>query len=222
MRPPPLIRRRLLVTGAACTPALPAPVRARSAPPGPADWTIVIEAEFGHPTSTSAQAIELGALIAAEEFNAARRPGDPVLRIHRSDNAGIPGLAVDNLRDLAAAPDVLAVFGGKFSPVVAELLPVAHELGVLLFSPWASADVITDHGRRPSWSFRLSLKDSWAAPAVLDLARRQGVRHVGLMLPTTEWGRSNDAALSRAAAPAGIAIAGIQWFSWGERSLIGR
>lgn len=215
-------RRHLLLGAAACAPTLCVPLRTRSAPPGPAGWTIVIEAEFGHPTSTSAQAIELGASIAAEEFNAARQPGAPLLRIRRSDNAGVPGLAVDNLRALAAEPDVLAVFGGKFSPVVAELLPVAHHHGVLLCSPWASADVITDHGRRPSWSFRLSLKDSWAAPALLDVARRRGIRRVGLMLPTTEWGRSNHAALGRAAAPAGVTITGLQWFSWGERSLLAR
>ena len=57
------------------------------------------------------------------------------------------------------APDLVAVFGGKYSPIYVECLPVAHELRMLLMDPWGSADQITDHGFRPSFSFRLSLKD---------------------------------------------------------------
>jgi branched-chain amino acid transport system substrate-binding protein len=198
-------------------------VRSAIAQPSRSAWTIVIEAEFGHRTSTSAQAIEMGTRLAAEEFNASRPPGAPALVVRRSDNAGLPALAVDNLREIADDPDVLTFFGGKFSPVVVEMLPVAHELGVLLCSPWGSADEITDHGRTPSWSFRLSLKDAWAAPALLRFAQeRKGASRVGLLLPTTSWGRSNSLALERAAASYGPRLVGTRWFSWGERSLVSR
>ena len=128
---------------------------------------IGLDAEFGHVTSTSAQAVEQGIRIAIDEINRAGgilngRKLDLVLR----DNRSITAIGVDNFRELAAIPDLVAVFGGKFSPIYIECLPVAHELGLLLLDPWGSANPITDHGFSPSYTFRLSLKDAWAAPAV--------------------------------------------------------
>lgn len=196
---------------------------AAAAPAMAADpMVVVVEAEFGHSTSTSAQAVALGVGIAIEELNrdrAGRRP----FALRRSDNAAVSAMAVDNFAEAAADPSVIAVFGGKFSPVMIELVRPAHDQKLVLLSPWASADAITDHGRNPSWTFRLSLKDAWAAPAFLNEARtRYGAEAVGLMAPSTAWGRSNEAALLNAAAVSNASVVATRWYSWGERSLIGR
>lgn len=184
--------------------------------------TVVVEAEFGHSTSTSAQAVALGVGIAIEELNRDRGGRRPFV-LRRSDNAAVAAMAVDNFADAAADPSVIAVFGGKFSPVMIELVKPAHEKQLLLLNPWASADAFTDHGRSPSWTFRLSLKDAWAAPAFLREAReRYGATAVGLMAPSTAWGRSNEAALLGAAATAHASVVATRWYSWGERSLIAR
>jgi branched-chain amino acid transport system substrate-binding protein len=115
-----------------------------------------LDAEFGHKTSTSAQAIQEGMEIAIAEINAAGGLlGGRKLELVVRDNRSIPAIGVDNLRDLATMPNLVGVFGGKFSPVLQEWVPVAHELGLPIFAVWSSANSITDHDYRPSWSFRL-------------------------------------------------------------------
>ena len=183
---------------------------------------IGLDAEFGHKTSTSAQAIQQGIEIAIDEINAAGGVlGGRKLALVTRDNRALPAVAVDNLRELAAMPDLVGVFGGKFSPVFLEWLPVAHQLGVLMLDPWGSADPITENAYRPSYSFRLSLKDAWAAPAMLKFARKErGASRVGILLPNTGWGRSNRNALVTAATAAGVSIVGEHWYNWGDPSLM--
>lgn len=183
---------------------------------------IGLDAEFGHKTSTSAQAVQQGMEIAIDEINRAGGVlGGRRLELVTTDNRSIPAIGVDNLRSLAARPDLVGVFGAKFSPVVMEWIPVAHELGIPVFATWSSADPITDNDRRPNFSFRLSLKDAWAAPAFLRFAReRHGATRVGVVLPNTAWGRSNQAAIERAAGAAGVEIAGERWYNWGDKSLL--
>ena len=183
---------------------------------------IGLDAEFGHKTSTSAQAIQQGIEIAIEEINAAGGVlGGRKLALVVRDNRALPAVGVDNLRELAAMPDLVGVFGGKFSPVFLEWLPVAHQLGVLMLDPWGSADPITENAYRPSYSFRLSLKDAWAAPAMLKFARTErAASRVGILLPNTGWGRSNRNALVTAATAAGVSIVGEHWYNWGDPSLL--
>jgi branched-chain amino acid transport system substrate-binding protein len=181
-----------------------------------------LDAEFGHQTSTSAQAVRQGMEIAIAEINAAGGllGGRPIELVTR-DNRSIPAIGVDNLRELAALPNLVGVFGAKFSPVVLEWIPVAQELGVPIFAPWSSANPITDHDHKPSWIFRLSLKDDWAAPAMLRFARDQKkAQRIGVLLPNTGWGRSNSAALTKAASPLGMQIVGERWYNWGDRTLM--
>lgn len=183
---------------------------------------IGLDAEFGHKTSTSAQAIQQGIQIAIDEINAAGGVlGGRRLELVTRDNRSVTAIGVDNLRELAAMPDLVGVFGGKFSPVYVECLPVAHQLGVLLLDPWGSADRITDHDHRPSYSFRLSLKDAWAGPAFVRFAREHhGATRLGVLLPNTAWGRSNQAAIEAAAAKGGATIVGQRWYNWGDASLM--
>ena len=189
---------------------------------GAAPVRIGLDAEFGHKTSTSANAIRQGMEIAIDEINRAGgvlggRPLELVVR----DNQSIPAIGVDNLRELAAMPDLVGVFGGKYSPVLVEWLEPAHQLGIPIFAPWSSADSISDHPLRPNYSFRLSLKDAWAAPALLGFARQQHkAERVGLLLANTAWGRSNREAMSKAASSAGVRIVKERWYNWGDRSLI--
>lgn len=183
---------------------------------------IGLDAEFGHKTSTSAQAVQQGMQIAIDEINAAGGVlGGRKLELVTRDNRSVTAVAVDNLRELAQIPDLVGVFGGKFSPIYVECLPIAHELGILLLDPWGSADPITDHDRRPSFSFRLSLKDAWAGPAFVRFAReRHGATRLGVLLPNTSWGRSNQAAIGTAAAHGGATVVGQRWYNWGDASLM--
>lgn len=195
--------------------------RARAADDKP-PVLIGLDAEFGHKSSTSAQAVMQGMQIAVDEINHAGGVLEGrKLELVICDNQSIPAIGVDNLRALADRTDLVGVFGAKFSPVVLEWLPVAHALELPIFATWSAADGITDHHYHPSYSFRLSLKDSWAASVLLRFAREERqARHVGLLLPNTSWGRSNQAALQREAKRMGITLVGERSYNWGERSLL--
>jgi branched-chain amino acid transport system substrate-binding protein len=124
---------------------------------------------YGQKTNTAATAIEFGLRQAIEDINAAGGVlgGRPV-RLLTTDNKGITARGKDNFVDLAQQKDLVTVFGGKYSPVTVESLVDAHRLRLPIISVWGSADQITDHLETPSYSFRVSLKDSWGVAAMLN------------------------------------------------------
>ena len=182
---------------------------------------IGIDAEFGVVGSTSAQAIRLGAQIAVDEINAAGGVlgGRPLALVDKDDRS-VPARFIKNLQDFAADPAVVAVLCGKYSPVVVEAIPEIHQLKLPLLDPWAAADPITAHDFRPNYIFRLSLRDTWAMQVMIRHAERRGVRKIGLLVPNTEWGRSNlKAAETLDQTDPRFAIVDTQWFNWGDASL---
>jgi branched-chain amino acid transport system substrate-binding protein len=193
---------------------------ASAAPPQPV--LLGIDGEFGLDNSTSAQAVELGMRAAIAEINAAGgvlhgRPLQIAIKDHRS----IPARGIRNIQEFAAMPDLVAVFGGRFSPVVIEELPTLRATHTLFMAPWSSADVIVDNDMRPNYVFRLSLRDSLAMPRLLQAAQRRGLKRIGLLLTNTSWGRSNAEAATRAAEhmPA-MKIVGTSWYNWRDTSLV--
>ena len=209
--PSPLTRRRVLGAAAAAVLGAGRPLRA-----APAPVRLGFDGELGVEGSTSAQAIVAGLEIAVDEVNAAGGVlgGRPVEIVPR-DNRALPARAAQNLRELAALPDLVGVFCGRFSPTVLEMVPLVHELGLPLLDPWASADGIINHGRTPSWTFRLSQSDSWAMDAVAAHARRHGRLALGLIAVNTAWGRSSERALAaHVAAAGGQRLVGTRWYNY--------
>ncbi|MGB9109395.1 MAG: ABC transporter substrate-binding protein [Telluria sp.] len=218
--PSPLRAARLLRRGAVFLALLGG--LARAAAPQPV--LLGIDGEFGLDNSTSAQAVELGMRAAVAEINAAGgvlggRPLDIVVKDHRS----IPARGIRNIQEFARMPGLVAVFGGRFSPVVIEELPALKSTRTLFMAPWSSADAIVDNGMRPNYVYRLSLRDSLAMPRLLQAARKRHLRRVGLLLTNTSWGRSNAEAAERALpANPGMQIVGTSWYNWRETSLVGK
>lgn len=182
---------------------------------------IGLDAEFGHATSTSARAIQQGIELAIEEINAASGvlDGRP-LRLLIRDNRSIPARTRANLLDLLQKPDLVAVFCGKFSPTVLEVLPLVHEHQLFVLDPWAASDNIIDNGYDPNYVFRLSLRDRWAIGSLLRHAEDRGFRRVGFLLPNTSWGRSNQGAIEAyLSSGAPVRNVGVHWFNWDEKPL---
>ncbi|MFS0754118.1 ABC transporter substrate-binding protein [Noviherbaspirillum sp. 1P10PC] len=182
-----------------------------------------LDAEFGLDNSISAQAIELGMRTAITEINAAGgvldgRKLELVMRDHRS----IPARGIRNIRELAAMPDLVAVFGGRFSPVLIEQLPTLAEARLPFLAVWSSADAIIDNGTDPNYMFRVSLRDSLAMPYMLKSAERRGYNRIGLLLTNTSWGRSNETAamLHAGAGKARARIVGTAWYNWRDSTLM--
>ncbi|MGI4841758.1 MAG: ABC transporter substrate-binding protein [Janthinobacterium lividum] len=183
-----------------------------------------LDAEFGLDNSTSAQAVELGMRTAIAEINRAGgvlngRPIELVTKDHRS----IPARGIRNIEEFARMPDLVAVFGGRFSPVIIEELPTLKATKTLFMATWSSADGIIDNGMKPNYVYRLSLRDSLAMPKLLQTADKRGLRKVGLLLTNTSWGRSNLAAAEKyAEANKDIAIVRTAWYNWRDQTLVAK
>lgn len=183
-----------------------------------------LDAEFGLDNSTSAQAVELGMRTAIAEINRAGgvlkgRPIELVTKDHRS----IPARGIRNIEEFARMPELVAVFGGRFSPVVIEELPTLKATRTLFMATWSSADAIIDNGMRPNYVYRLSLRDSLAMPKLLQTARKRGLPKVGLLLTNTSWGRSNLAAAEKFAdSNKDIMIVQTAWYNWRDQTLVAK
>jgi branched-chain amino acid transport system substrate-binding protein len=138
---------------------------------------IGFDAEAGHMTSTSDDAIQMGILTAIHEINAAGGVlGGRPLELLIKDNRSVPARGIKNIEEFAKIPDLVAVVGGKFSPVLLEEVPVIHQEKVILLDAWAAADTIVDNGKNPNFCFRLSLKDSWGIQTMMDFAFKKGAK----------------------------------------------
>ena len=131
-----------------------------------------------------------------------------------------PGWSVDRAILATYSADLVAVVGGRFSPVQLAEIPTVHKRKLILFDAWGSADGITDHDFSPSYTFRVSLKDSYAMPTMMRHAVSKGAGRVALLLPNTGWGRSNAAAAEAYLADHGAPqLVATRWYNWGDRSL---
>ncbi len=180
------------------------------------------DGEYGLKNSTSAQAIEQGIRIALHEINTAGGVlGGRPMKLMTRDNRSVPARGIDNVRRFAQVEDLVAVIGGRFSPVMLEQVPVVHELGLVLLDAWGSADGITEHDFRPSYTFRLSLKDRLGMPHMLRHAAAKGLDRVGLLVPNTGWGRSNVKAAQRyQEVDDQPQVIGPVWYNWGEQDML--
>ncbi|MGE5506816.1 MAG: ABC transporter substrate-binding protein [Actinomycetota bacterium] len=212
--------RRAAMLGFGCAAGLAclSPATAADRPP----VLLGLDGEFGLTNSTSAQSIERGILLAVDEINHAGgvlggRPLTLVTKDHRS----MPARGIKNIREFAQMPGLVAVFGGRFSPVLIEELPTILDTKTLLLAPWSAADMVVDNGSKPNYVFRLSLRDSLAMPAMLKHASHIGAKKVGLLLTNTAWGRSSLAAAERYFAGGGEPkLAATAWYNWRDQTLI--
>lgn len=199
------------------------PGAAQSAPPAPTSKAPVLigfDGAYGQKTNTAPIAIELGARAAIDEINRAGGVlGGRPLQLVTTDNKGVSARGKDNFVEMAQMKDLVAVMGGKYSPVSVEVLPDAHRLKVPLISVWGSADGITDHNHRPSYTFRVSLKDDWGVEAMMRrMANSYKASQVCAFLPNTSWGRSADAVIKSKATRYKLNFGVVRWYNWGDTS----
>lgn len=200
----------------AAVPALAQPSPPLTRPP----VLIGFDGAYGQKTNTAPLSIELGARAAIDEINRAGGVlGGRPLQLVTTDNKAVSARGKDNFAELAAMKDLVAVLGGKYSPVSVEVLPDAHRLKVPLISVWGSADAITEHSYRPSYSFRVSLKDSWGVEAMIHrIATRYKAEQACAFLPNTSWGRSAETVIKSRANAQKVNFAVLRWYNWGDSS----
>ncbi|MDH5559724.1 MAG: ABC transporter substrate-binding protein [Deltaproteobacteria bacterium] len=183
---------------------------------------IAFDGEYGLQNSTSAQMIEKGLRIAIKEIN---DQGGVLngrqLGLITKDNRSVPARGIQNVKEFAENKDVVAVVGGRFSPVILSVIPIVHEEKIILMDAWGSADKITDHDYQPSFTFRVSLRDKYAMPTMIKHAISKGGKKIGLLLPNTGWGRSNQKAARKyiKESKSDIQLKEI-WYNWGDKDFI--
>lgn len=179
---------------------------------------IGFDGAYAQKTSTSATAIELGTQLAISQINGSGGVlnGRPLVLLTK-DNHGLSARAVDNFLEFAAQPDLIAVYGGKFSPATMQTMSLSNELPLLSISVWGSANPITSDPESYPFVYRLSLRDQWAIPAMMQHAQqRYSASRLCAVMPRTAWGRSGDAALQKNLDKLGQTVTFTRWYNWGE------
>lgn len=186
---------------------------------GAAPVYIGFDGGYGQKSDTSAKAIELGAQIAIAEINDRGGVlGGRPLALLTKDNQGLTMRGRDNYVSLAQQPDLIAVLGGKHSPVIVESIPDAQLMKVPYISVWGSANQITDTVTTDSYMFRLSLKDEWGVAALLAQAVQvSSNRKLCVLLPNTAWGRSGERVLRENAPAYRANLISVNWYNWGDK-----
>lgn len=188
-------------------------------PHKPAVW-IGFDDGFGLRHSSSAMATEWGIRAALEEINQAGGVlnGRP-LKLITTDNKGVSARGKDNFVQLAAQQDLVAILSGRMNPITLEMLTEAHRLKVPLISVWGSADLITDHEYKPSYSFRVSIKDEWGVEAMMRrLSSSHGVRQACAILPKASGGHSVEKVILEKKGAHTPQFPVLRWYNLGEAS----
>jgi branched-chain amino acid transport system substrate-binding protein len=187
---------------------------------GPAAPIVIgLDADMSSGSAQSGEAIRRGADLAIAEINAAGGVLGRPLRLEVRDHRGNPARGKDNIREFAEMADLVAVIGGIHTPVALAELDLIHEHEIVYLGAWAAGTPVVENGRDPNYVFRVSVRDEFAGGYLLKSALARGFRRPGLLLERTGWGRSNEAAFSKAARDLGVGIADVQWFHWGIEDL---
>lgn len=183
---------------------------------------IGIDGEFGVTNSVSAQMIHLGMLTAVTEINEAGGVlnGRP-LEIIQKDHRSIPARGIVNIEEFSKMHDLVAVFGGRFSPVIIEQMPILRKSNMPFLAAWSSADGVVDNDMKPNYVFRLSLRDTLAVPKIFSSLQERKLTRVGLLLTNTSWGRSGLAAAEKYVEKnKAMNIPAVAWYNWQDKTLI--
>lgn len=178
---------------------------------------IGIDADFSAVAVEGGTAIKRGVELAVEEINAAGGVIGRPIEIVALDHRGNPARGIDNVKRLSERNNLLAIVGGVHTPVLLAELDTIHKHDVLMLVPWAAGTPIIDNGHIPNNVFRISVRDSEAAPVLIEHAISQGYTSLALVLERTGWGRSNLEALQKVADEKELIITSIHWINWQQK-----
>lgn len=154
-----------------------------------------------------------------QEINAAGGVLGRRLAILVKDHRGNPARGIDNMAAFAARENLVAVMGGLHTPVALAELDTVHRHDIVFLIPWAAGTPVVENDRTPNYVFRVSVRDEFAGPYLIDHALALGYRSPALLLERTGWGKSNYRAMHSCLQDRGLLPAAVEWFSWGVRTL---
>jgi len=180
---------------------------------------IGLNADMVSGSALSGQAIKRGMELAVNEINQQGGVLGKTLKIVARNNSGISARGIDNMIYFSTLKNLAAVMGGIFSPVAIAELPIIHQEKLLFLDPWAAATIIVDNGYTPNYVFRVSVRDEYAGPFLVDQALKKGYRRIAMLLVDDGWGQSNQKAITDALAERQLKPAVVEWFNWGQKDM---
>jgi branched-chain amino acid transport system substrate-binding protein len=159
-----------------------------------------------------------GMVLAVDEINESGGLLGRKLQIFVKDHRANPARGVDNIESFAKQDRLLAVMGGMHTPVILNELPAIHENRIISLVPWAAGTPIVDNSYDPNYVFRLSVRDQYAGPYLVNKLSEAGYENPALLLENTGWGRSNKEALTKALEERELSPALISFFNWSKNS----
>jgi branched-chain amino acid transport system substrate-binding protein len=166
-------------------------------------------------------AIKIGMEAAVDEINEKGGVLGQKLRLVAYDDQGEPSRAVDNARRIAERDNCIIMIGGYRTPNALAIRTVLGELE----QPWmgvisAGTRVIEWETGKNEWMFRVSAKDRWVAPFLVDHAlQRSKTKKVGFMFEATGWGQGALPDVEAAMKAKGVALVGKETFNIGDQDM---
>lgn len=181
----------------------------------PQPVVIGLDADMSSSAAQAGRAIRRGIELAIDEINAAGGVLGRQLKLTVRDHRGNPARGRDNIEELARLENIVAVVGGLHTPVALYELEAVHRNKILYLVPWAAGTPVVDNDYKPSYVFRVSIRDAFAGGFLIERAIAAGYRKPGFLLERTGWGRSNEAALLTALTDRDLPRTATRWFNWG-------
>ncbi|MGZ4960233.1 MAG: DctP family TRAP transporter solute-binding subunit [Methylomonas sp.] len=197
------------------TQALLAQANQSQRPASSLPWLIGLDADLSSSGDLAGGAILRGMQMAVEDINAKGGILGRPLRIVARDHRQITQQGLENIETFARLPGMLAVMGGMNAGIIQAELETIHRLQLPLLIPWSAGSSGIYHDHRPSYTFRVSIDDSWVVPFLLEHALRRG-KHVAALLEQSVWGRSNAEALKPLIAKMPPGTVDVEWLNRGE------
>jgi branched-chain amino acid transport system substrate-binding protein len=129
--------------------------------------------------------------VALDEINAAGGILGEEVTLRAYDDQGEPGRAVDNALRIGEQDNCVVMLGGFRTPNAIALREPLVEMGL----PWvgvisAGTRVIEHENGENEWMFRVSMKDRWVAPFLVEQAMARAPEGgIGLLYEATGWGQ---------------------------------
>ena len=160
-------------------------------------------------------AVKIGIEAAVDEINAAGGVLGQKLRVIAYDDQGEPARAVDNARRIGERDNCIVMIGGYRTPNALAIRTVLAEME----QPWmgvisAGTRVIEWESGKNDWMFRVSAKDRWVAPFLVDNAlQRSKNGKIGFMFEATGWGQGAVPDIEAAMKAKGVQLVGKETFN---------
>ncbi len=177
--------------------------------------------ELTGPLAHTGKQIVMGAEVAIDEINAAGGVLGQKLKWLAYDDQGEPSRAVDNGRRIGEKDNCIVMIGGFRTPNAIALREPISDMGL----PWvgvisAGTKVIEWDKGDNKWMFRVSMKDRWVAPFLVDEAiARSASKKIGMMFEATAWGQGAVPDVEDAAKAKGISLVGKETFNIADQDM---